>query len=172
MNADAGQAVWLYGSHSRGNSDAFSDVDVLLVADAETDDSPLEDLPRFETSPTVSRYTWAEIERMAEYGSLFLHHIALEGYPISESPEANGRLRALLGSLGPYQLAARDLNGFQAVRRDVSESLSSGSASIIFETATLATVFRHTCILGCNLSGMPCFSRVEPIRKLVPCVAL
>ena len=160
-------AIWLYGSHSRGNHDSLSDVDVLLVTDDEMDDISLRELPGFPKTPTVSRYIWDEVERMAEYGSLFLRHIALEGRPIFESAQAIGRLRALLLALGPYQLAARDLHGFQAVHCDVSESLYSGGASLIFEIATLATVFRHTCILGCNLSGVPCFSRVEPVRKLV-----
>ena len=167
MRNSSGYALWLYGSHSRGNSDSLSDVDIILIADDENDDSPLRELPLFPQTPTVSRYNWFEIEQMAGYGSLFLRHLLLEGRVIAESPRAVGRLDALLSSLGPYQRASRDLQGFWTVHADVGESLLNGGASTAFETATLATVFRHAAILGCNLFDAPCFSRLEPVRRLV-----
>jgi hypothetical protein len=35
------------------------------------------------------------------------------------------------------------------------------------ELATIATVFRHACILGCAISGRPCFSRFGPVAQLL-----
>lgn len=167
MRHDHDFTLWLYGSHSRGNNDAVSDVDILLISDDENDDSPLRELPQFPQEPTISRYKWSEIEQMAEYGSLFLRHLSLEGRAIAESPRAVGRLSALLSSLGPYQRASRDLEGFWIVHADVRESLINGGASTAFEAATLATVFRHASILGCNLFDVPCFSRLEPVERIL-----
>lgn len=172
MKVDRGYAIWLYGSHSRGNADLLSDVDILFITDDDTDDSPLQKLQNFPKAPTISRYHWSEIERMAKYGSLFLWHLSLEGSRISESPRAIGRLSALLRSLGPYQLATRDLLGFRIVHSDVDESLRDDGASVMFEIATLATVFRHAAILGCNLFAAPCFARVEPVAILVDVLGL
>ena len=167
MMLESGYAVWLYGSHSRGTADKFSDLDVLFVSGSETNDIAIAEL--FEPSPalSISQYSWSEIEKMARYGSLFLHHLELEGRPIFESTAAMGRLKSILLNLGPYRLASRDLSGFRTVLRDVVASINDGQASLIFELSTLATIFRHASILGCALAGFPCFSREEPVEKLM-----
>lgn len=160
-------AIWLYGSHSRGDYDAASDIDVLFVTDSEDSELSSYQLPQFPKDPAVSKYTWVEIERMAEYGSLFLKHLSLEAHPIHEGRYVRGRLNSLLGSLTSYKRASTDLRAFKIVHSDVNESLKDHTSSLIFEVATLATVFRHACILGCDLSGSPCFSRIEPTQKIV-----
>ena len=166
MIPDENYAVWLYGSHSRGDADEFSDVDVLCVSEdgriAEVDGSFMEQ-PK---SLSISNYSWSEIGKMSQYGSLFLRHIQLEGRSIQESQQARGRLERILSCLGPYKRASRDLLSFRAVLNDISMSLNDGQASLYFELATLATVFRHTAILGCSLAGEPCFSRNGPIGRL------
>jgi hypothetical protein len=124
-------------------------------------------LPRATARSSVSCYSWSEIEQMAQYGSLFLRHIALEGCTIFESPTGRGRLKNILSSLGPYRLAPRDIQGFSTVLGDVRESLDTRDASLLFELSTLGTVFRHASILGCSLAGRPCFSRFEPVARLV-----
>ena len=60
--------------------------------------------------------------------------------------------------LGEYRLASRDLAGFRTVLQDVGTSIAGGHASLVFESSTLGTVFRHACILGCALDGGYCFS--------------
>ena len=67
-------SVWLYGSRSRGDFDDHSDVDVLVVTDPGNREMTF-DLSMYSRTPTVSHYLWNEIERMAEYGSLFLRHV-------------------------------------------------------------------------------------------------
>ena len=167
MRVDANLAVWLYGSHARGDDDEFSDMDVLVISDREVGEALIGQLSRGGVDPSVSRYSWDEIEQMARYGSLFLRHIELEGRRISETPPAKGRLSNILSNLGPYQFARRDIEGFHTVLRDVRESLDTHDASLPFELSTLGTVFRHACILGCSLAARPCFSRIEPTRRLV-----
>ena len=158
------QAIWLYGSHARGDADAFSDVDVLVVSES-LDEPVLIDcinLPRRQMS--VTRYTWTEIDGMVDTGSLFLRHLQMEGQPAYETLLAKGRLGSSLARLGPYRMARRDVRGFEEVLTDVRISLDSGGA-LIFELATLGTVIRHACILDCALAGQPCFSRLEPVRR-------
>jgi len=159
-------ALWLYGSHSRGDADDFSDVDVLFVSEngqfAELDEHFVEQ----RSNLSISNYSWNEIGRMRQYGSLFLHHIQLEGRPILEGRWARGRMERILSSLGPYQRASGDLLSFKTVLNDISISLDDGQASLYFELSTLATVIRHTAILGCSLVGEPCFSRNDPIGRL------
>ena len=164
MSPAKAQAVWLYGSHARGDADALSDVDVLVVS--ESSDEPVSidciDLPSRQMS--VTRYTWTEIDGMVDAGSLFLRHLQMEGQPASETLLAKGRLDSSLARLGPYRMARRDVRGFEEVLSDVRMSLDSGGA-LAFELATLGTVIRHACILDCALAGQPCFSRMEPVRR-------
>jgi hypothetical protein len=159
-------AVWLYGSHARGDADSLSDFDVLVVTNSDMDPALLASVIGSPAYASITQYTWNEIEGMAKYGSLFLRHIQLEGRVLREEALVRGRMMNLLSTLPQYSLAGRDLKGFQTVLADVRASLES-DAHITFELATLATLFRHACILGCAVSGSPCFSRFGPVAQLV-----
>ena len=160
-------AVWLYGSHSRGDADAESDIDLFVASD---EDIPPEAINvgafRLRSPGSVSRYSWSEVEGMAAYGSLFLHHIRLEGCPLYEASSQEGRLGGILSRMSGYRLAERDLRGFRAVLEDVARSLGSGGAEI-FELSVLGTVLRHASILGCWLLGRPSFGRTTPVDRFV-----
>ena len=159
--------IWLYGSHARGLTDRFSDLDVLVVSEFQVDIDELRNKVQFSLDDVaVSHYQWKEIKRMAQYGSLFLHHIKLEGVPLFESPRYKGKLRHVLDGLGNYTFANRDVRGFQRVLEDVSESLNAGKWEI-YEMAVLGTLIRHSSILGCWLLGQPQFGRHGAVNKFV-----
>ena len=161
-------SLWLYGSHARGDPDRESDLDVLAAAD-----NPIsnEDFVKITGRSglqrlAISRYSWPEIEGMASYGSLFLHHLRLEGKCLFEGLHSSGRLQSILGSLGPYKHACQDVRAFHVTVNDVRSSLN-GGGSLFFELSVLATVLRHASILGCYLSNEPTFGRATPVRRLV-----
>ena len=114
----------------------------------------------------VSRYTWRETEKIFRYGSLFLHHLRLEGRPLYESPNDVGVLKRMLNSIGDYTFADRDILGFQQFLEDVSESLDSETLEV-YEFAVLGTLIRHASILGCWLLGKPEFGRYEAVNKFI-----
>lgn len=160
-----GTAVWMYGSFARDDADEFSDLDILVVG---RDDGSLVDTVREGVHESqyvaVSNYSWQELEDMASYGSLFLHHLRLEGRPLVESKSCEGDLGSLLRQLGPYTRVLSDLSAFKAVLADVEESLPIGDV-VTFELSVLATVTRHASILGCWVLGTPCFSRTVPVER-------
>jgi hypothetical protein len=160
-------SVWLYGSSARGDSDEFSDLDVVVVGqDREIDDKFRAFLHNFGIpQAALSRYTWAEIEGMSTYGSLFLQHLKSEGCPIVEGCHVRGRLNNILRRLGRYSRARQDLRAFQMGLTEARQSLLTGG-SLPFELSVLATIVRHSCILGCYLIGQPTFGRSEPVRVI------
>jgi hypothetical protein len=159
-------AIWLYGSHARGDADSLSDVDVLVVSDRVMGPDVIASVIGSASRLSIAQYAWREIEGMTEYGSLFLRHLQLEGRALREGISVRGRLDGLLSTLPGYSMPHRDLKGFRTVLDDVRSSLNS-DAHVTFELATLATLFRHACILGCAMCGSPCFSRFEPVTRLV-----
>src|SRR5262245_46459624 len=80
---EADFAVWLYGSVARGDADELSDTDVLLISDAS--DHPIPAVQAV-AEASVSHYTWGQITSLAEVGSLFLHHLRLEGRVVAGTP--------------------------------------------------------------------------------------
>lgn len=146
--------LWLFGSVARGDTDDLSDVDVLVAGDLEP--QALSRLPYPTDRVSLVRYDWPELRQMAGYGSLFLHHVRLEGKLLYAPHESE--LAALLEELPPYGRAQQELSSFVRVLDDVECALT-GDHSPAFELAVIATALRHSCILGCYAVGEPRFGR-------------
>ena len=160
-------AVWLYGSYARGCPYCHSDLDILVAIDSLERANEIEREIKLEfCRASLSCYTWDEISRMAKHGSLFLQHLKLEATPLYETALCAGKLKKILGALGNYRFTHRDLRGFWTVIDDVEEELNN-KAEDSYELAVLATVMRHSAILGCWLLDQPSFGRIEPVSRFV-----
>ncbi len=160
-------AVWLYGSHARGDEDALSDVDVFVVSDPEVTKKEVTQLvPELPSDISISQYSWGEVIGMADYGSLFLHHLRTEGQVLWEASASKGRLFNLLAEMGDYGHIRRDICAFNIVLEDVKTSLETGDV-FVYELSVLGTVLRHSSILGCWLMGNPSFGRITPVQRVV-----
>ena len=159
-----GTAIWVYGSSARGDGDDLSDLDVLVVGPMRSSIvTMISRMTSGDRYPSISSYSWREIRVMAGYGSLFLHHLRLEAYPLHEDDACRGRLRQTLVEMGRYTRASKDVSAFRAVLHDVEKSLIVGDL-VVFELSVLATVIRHASILGCWLLGEPRFGRIQPVE--------
>lgn len=163
-----GTEIWMYGSVARGTYSQSSDLDVLVVADTDPDPSLVRAiaaaLPQAQHL-SVRRYSWREIAEMANYGSLFLLHLKLEGRLLHETTRAPG-LAELLTRLPRYRNDARDIRGFTQALEDVNWALRDAldEDDILFELGTIATVIRHCSILACYKLGDPRFQMEASIR--------
>jgi hypothetical protein len=146
----------LYGSTARGDNDAVSDVDVMIVENRQEHKSSI-------SGATVVRYTWDEFQGMSQYGSLFLWHLRAEGHLIQWDNSGRDNYRRILQSLPAYKRSLFDLNSFERAIDDCELSLTAGDTSIEFELASLATVMRHCSILASYLMGGEDFSRTGAV---------
>ena len=159
-------AIWLYGSSARGDADAQSDFDVFIASDEPLSVERIVAITQADrTRLAASHYNWAEIDGIAAYGSPFLHHLSAEGHCVAEGVVVLGRLRKILDSLGPYLRAGNDLHAFRTALQDVRKSLDCGG-SVPFELSVLGTTLRHASILGCFVSGRPCFGRLQAVQRV------
>ena len=157
--------VWLYGSVARDAYTEHSDLDILVLPRGATDlglHSVIDGLPRHEFC-SVTSYTWDEVARMAEYGSLFLVHLRAEGRILYKEGSGSG-LQAILDSLSPYTRYDRELRGFAMALNDGLENLRDGG-DIPFELGVAGRVIRHASILACYLAGDPKFDRTASITS-------
>ena len=152
--------LWLYGSRARGDADHFSDTDVLVIADDAAQPDEIASILDY-VNINISQYSWKEIEAMAAYGSLFLHHIAAEGARLHASTSEPGRFPEILGSLPRFSRAREDLIGFRRALEESRGSLRDGGW-LDFECEVVATVARHAAILGAHCLGQVAFGREYP----------
>jgi hypothetical protein len=166
-----GTSVWVYGSFARGDPDSRSDIDILIVGDGSgwretlATDTELAFLIRDGHQLSPMRFSWEELDAMCGYGSLFLHHVKLEGRPLA--PAVDDPLAGLLATLPPYQRATHEVQAFTTVLSDIRESLA-GDHSPMFELSVIATALRHAFILGCYVTRQPDFGRATPFHRLAP----
>lgn len=139
----------LYGSRARGEADSLSDTDVLIVCD------------HLDTAD----YSWSEIDKLGEYGSLFLWHLHLEARVLDADEPGRARWENATSGLPPYSRVASDLEAFRTVLDDVLCSLNQSDADPEFEGGVLARTIRHAAILACFLVGEPNFSRYGAVAR-------
>lgn len=167
--ARAVDSLILFGSRSRGDSDANSDIDLAVFAAAESLDALFgikqemcAAFPQIEVNFSV--YSMATADLMATQGSLYLWHLKLEGKILFKR---SNWIEGLFQRLAPYSRpkAEMDLATFQSVLDDVDASLRWSKSTMLFEAATLFSVLRSLGMIVTTLAGSPCFGRLEPISR-------
>lgn len=154
------RAIVLYGSVARGDDDASSDLDILVVGMSPELPNAVRSLLREDLPLNVSHYTWDEFFSMRTTGSLFLRHLAQEAKPLHFDGDGMKRYERALCNLPSYQHADRDICGFRLGLNDIRGGLASYSPPL-FEMSVLGGIARHASVLACYLKRDPVFSRTS-----------
>jgi len=164
------EALVLFGSAARNETDLDSDRDLAVFAHVDSPESLTILKMQLVDSNTVpnasfSVYSVSTAELMAKDGSLFLHHLRGEGAILFRKTEWIIRL---MDRLAPYRAskAFRDIETFEIVLSDIRKSLMFGESTISFEASTLFSVLRSLGMIATTLKGQACFGRVTPIFRL------
>jgi hypothetical protein len=99
------EAEVLFGSASRGDTDALSDRDILIV-DADTDILLSRCVELQAQGWSVAAYTWKKLERLSEQRVLFLQHLKLESRIIHDDGD---RFADLIAAFEPKKTYAEEI---------------------------------------------------------------
>ena len=107
-------ALFLYGSHARGDTKANSDVDVLQV-------TPMHTAPYSVGRFNVTCYTLDQLLRLARRGGLFARHLVEEALPLIDPQDLLGTLKSAYVAVQTYDAVRKEVCGC-APLLDVAES--------------------------------------------------
>ena len=153
----------LFGSQARGDADAKSDVDVLLVTDA---GRPIvgaiqEQVARqLGCGCDLSIYSLTRLESMYREGHLFAWHLFREAIPLGG--DYTGAIVRNLGRPAPYRTGLQDARELSTLVQTVCKELPS-SESIVFECGLLYVAARNIALSASwYSSGGVNFGRYSP----------
>jgi hypothetical protein len=146
--------IYAFGSISRGDIQADSDVDLLAIVDGYD--------PRF-SSDTYSIYSYSRLRDLWKEGNPFAWHLSLESRLVFSSN--NEDYLKSLGLPSKYHNCARDCHKFYALFREAVESISSRPNSRVFDLSTVFLGIRNiaTCY-SLGKTDQPVFSRNSALR--------
>ncbi len=140
--------IYLFGSVARGDSDKYSDIDLLIVIDDCSENEYISLKNAFSKmmgipASWISQYRISKVINMYEKGSYFLWHIKKEGVLLFTR---NNQLPTLLLSLKKYNNVDDDLKEYHEIVFDIEKELSNKFLCEEYELAVLASLVRNTCI--------------------------
>lgn len=155
-------AIILYGSYARGQSDKQSDVDVLVITlgacshICETEVRDLvNELPSLPLSMSV--YEESDFESMLENGSLFAHHLKLEGRVFY----GHNFVENCWSRLKPFRNHHSELGAYLKIASDLKCAFDEYQTPNEFDLAIIFTIVRNTCIVLSSWIGTPRYGRLD-----------
>ena len=155
-------AFALFGSAARGDSDIFSDRDLLVVSD---DDTALREMrAKYEAFGwSCTAYSWSRLQRAADDGSLFVQHLKQESRVLRDP---SSRLAHLLAQYSPKASYKRESDGAASLVGTLMQHLPLCDAGPMWTLDVLSVGFRSLAVATLADNGMYEFSNSGIIEGL------
>ena len=163
MSAITGNtAIALFGSVARGDNDAFSDRDLLIVSE---NDSVLRDMKtRYESfNWSCTAYSWSRLQRAADQGSLFVQHLKQEAVILRDPNERLSHLFALYSPKASYK---SESEGAASLIGTLMEHLPLCEVGPMWALDVLSVGFRSLAVAKLADEGIYAFSNLDLIKGL------
>jgi hypothetical protein len=156
------EAIAPFGSAARGDSDSFSDRDILLLC-RRTRDARAASLSLKARGWSPTLYTWNRLDRAAASGSLFVQHLKTEARVLRDS---QGKLESALAKFEPN-------SSYEPERRSAAELLRlldeipDTPQGRLWAMDVLWVGFRSLAIARLANDGVYAFALTQIIEELV-----
>ena len=155
-------AVAIFGSAARGDNDAFSDRDLLLVSD---DECTLREMKcKYDSAGwSCTAYSWKRLQRASDQGSLFVQHLKLESKIVSDSSDRLAHLLAQYSTRVSYE---RESNGAASLLGNLMQHLPQCDAGPMWTLDVLSVGFRSLAVAKLADCGIYAFANSSLIDGL------
>lgn len=154
-------AIRLFGSAMRAETDEFSDTDILIVGNSESLEKKVEEkiLDTNYQNISYSFYGKKRILDMFSQGHLFAWHLFYKSKPLFTKSD----FIADLGKPSAYLNAKKDILEFENLIRQIPESINKNIYNSIYECGILYICSRNISLCGSmTILKNPDFSRNSP----------
>ena len=163
-------AIAIFGSAARGDNDAFSDRDLLIVSEDET--TLREMKAKYDSVGwSCTAYSWGRLQRAADQGSLFVQHLKQESKVLTDPSD---RLAHLLAQYSTKTSYKREWDGAASLVGNLMQHLPQCDAGPMWTLDVLSVGFRSLAVANLADNGIYAFSnsgiidgltRINMIRK-------
>ena len=163
MNFDNPQlSLALFGSVARGDYDAYSDRDLLVVSDKS---AALQALKASYDSLgwSSTAYSWPRLQHAADSGSLFVQHLKQESIIISDPTDHLAQLLAKYSPRGSY---TRECSSSASLVGNLLEKMPKCEDGPMWALDVLAVGFRSLAVATLADDGIYAFSNSEILEGL------
>ena len=156
-------ALAVFGSAARGDNDAFSDRDLLIVSD---NDTALKVLKAGYDSLgwSCAAYSWSRLQHAADEGSLFVQHLKQESRVLRDP---SNRLSDLLANYSTKASYKREANGAASLLGNLMQNLPRCDAGPMWTLDVLSVGFRSLAVAKLADHGIYSFANSEILDGLV-----
>ena len=153
----------LFGSVARGDHDAFSDRDLLIVSD---DDHILATLKsNYNTQGwSCTGYTWSRLQHAADHGSLFVQHLKQESKIIRDPQDRLAHLLANYTTNASYQC---ETEGAESLLGELTQTLPQCEAGPMWTLDVLSVGFRSLAVAKLADEGIYAFANSDILNGLI-----
>jgi hypothetical protein len=155
--------ISLFGSKSRGDNDANSDLDILVVVANGTGKTAPDAVysfiqQKFGKAPSLSWYGLRKIKALFNSGDLFAWHLYLESETL-----AGKSLIELAGLTSDYRTALSDIYDLRQIAVSVEGTIKACAVNAVFEMGILYVCARNIAMAASwRLASRPSFGRYSP----------
>ena len=156
-------ALAVFGSAARGDNDAYSDQDLLIVSD---NDVALRALKAGYDSLgwSCTAYSWSRLQHAADQGSLFVQHLKQESKILRDPSNRLADLLANYSTKGSYK---READGATSLLGNLMHNLPCCDAGPMWTLDVLCVGFRSLAVAKLADDGIYSFANSEILDGLV-----
>ena len=155
-------AFAIFGSAARGDSDSFSDRDLLIISENETALRRLKS--KYDSAGwSCTAYSWSRLQHAADQGSLFVQHLKQESKILADPSD---RLAHLLDQYSPRGNYNRESNGSASLLGNLTQHMPRCREGPMWAVDILSVGFRSLAVTKLADNGIYAFSNSEIIEGL------